>query len=52
MANLARRADRGTLIDDSDRLDYPTVHLSAEQVDALGLWDFDVGDDTKMQATI
>ena len=39
-------------MDDAERIDYPTVHLSAEQVDALGLWDFDVGDDTKMQASI
>ena len=52
MANLARKMDAPTLLDDGERLDYPTVYLSAEQVTALGLWQFDVGDDTKMQATI
>jgi hypothetical protein len=51
MANLAR-SSRDTLMGDDDRIDYPTVYLTAEQVDALGLWAFDVGETTKMQATI
>jgi hypothetical protein len=51
MANLARRSS-DTLMGDNDRVDYPMVHFSAEQVASLGLWDHDVGDTTKMQANI
>ena len=51
MENLARKIS-STLLDDTDRVDYPTVRLVGSQVDALGLWAHDVGASTKMQATI
>jgi hypothetical protein len=52
MANLARKSNNGLLMDAPDRLDFPTLHLSGEQVADLGLWEHEMGATTKMQASV
>lgn len=52
MPNLGRKATPSTLMGEPDRVAYPSLHLSGDQVDALGLWPFDVGDDTMMHAKV
>ena len=51
MPNLGIKSSN-TLLSEDNQIDYPTLHLSGDQVTAMGLWAFDVGDDTTMTAKV
>ena len=52
MPHLGRKTDTGQTMLSEAPIDYPTIYLYAEQVAAMGLWPFDVGEGTMMHAKV